>query len=83
MLWTMIESWIRRRDRPVWKDSILPFLLYNDRFRRETVGDAASDSSTTVTQESCCDSQGGISLVSSISSTPTPVGDDGRLLGTG
>ncbi|KAK8118394.1 uncharacterized protein PG998_003020 [Apiospora kogelbergensis] len=82
LLWTMIESWIRRRDRPVWKDSILPFLLYSDRFRRETVGDAASDSSTTVAQESYRDSQG-VSLVSSTSPTPTPVGNDGRLLEAG
>lgn len=57
-------------------------LLYNDRFRRETAGDAASDSSTTVAQENYRDSQG-VSLVSSTSPTPTPVGDDGRLLEAG
>lgn len=35
LLWTMLESWLHRKDRPVWKDSILPFLLYNHRFKRE------------------------------------------------
>ncbi|KAK8073276.1 hypothetical protein PG994_004175 [Apiospora phragmitis] len=40
LLWTMAESWMQRRDRPVWKDSILPFLLYSHRFQHEARGDA-------------------------------------------
>lgn len=38
LLWTMLESWLNRKDRPVWKDSILPFLLYSHRFKREAAG---------------------------------------------
>ncbi|KAK7906476.1 hypothetical protein PG985_016213 [Apiospora marii] len=38
LLWTMLESWLNRKDRPVWKDSILPFLLYSHRFKREAGG---------------------------------------------
>ncbi|KAK8102227.1 hypothetical protein PG984_015373 [Apiospora sp. TS-2023a] len=35
LLWTILASWLNRKDRPVWKDSILPFLLYSHRFKRE------------------------------------------------
>ncbi|KAK8067533.1 hypothetical protein PG996_006645 [Apiospora saccharicola] len=41
LLWTMLTSWLDRKDRPVWKDSILPFLLYSHRFKREG-GDSGS-----------------------------------------
>ncbi|KAK8071468.1 hypothetical protein PG997_011671 [Apiospora hydei] len=71
LLWTMTESWMRRKDRPVWKDSILPFLLYSHRFKRDA-GDAGSP---TVVQESH-DAYGGTSP----SASSAPPTSDNRTL---
>ncbi|KAK7947133.1 uncharacterized protein PG986_011454 [Apiospora aurea] len=72
LLWTMAESWMRRKDRPVWKDSILPFLLYSHRFKRDA-GDAGSP---TVVQESHHDTYG----VSSPSASSAPPTSDNKTL---
>ncbi|KAK8033613.1 hypothetical protein PG991_003011 [Apiospora marii] len=47
-LWTIAESWGKRGNRPVWKDHILPLLLYSNRFKR-----GVDDS--TITEESHTD----------------------------
>lgn len=33
LLWTVAESWRLRHIAPVWKDNVLPAMLYRDRFR--------------------------------------------------
>ncbi|KAK7926814.1 hypothetical protein PG985_003812 [Apiospora marii] len=45
LLWTIAESWGKRRNRPVWKDHVLPLLLYSNRFTRGVEG-------STITEES-------------------------------
>ncbi|KAK8024636.1 hypothetical protein PG993_012702 [Apiospora rasikravindrae] len=75
LLWTMAESWMRRKDRPVWKDSILPFLLYSHRFKREVDGNAGSP---TVVHENH-DVYG----ASSSPSSSAPPSDNKTLLETG
>ncbi|KAK8099705.1 uncharacterized protein PG998_012946 [Apiospora kogelbergensis] len=44
LLWTVAGSWVRRGERPVWKDNLLPFLLYSHRFKTWDEGsDGASE----------------------------------------
>ncbi|KAK6857373.1 hypothetical protein PG995_007560 [Apiospora arundinis] len=38
LLWTMAEAWLRRGERPVWKDSLLPLMLYSHRFKTHDEG---------------------------------------------
>jgi hypothetical protein len=33
LLWTVAESWRRRNIEPVWKENVLPVLLYKEKFR--------------------------------------------------
>jgi hypothetical protein len=33
LLWTVAESWRRRNIKPVWKENLLPALLYKDKFK--------------------------------------------------
>ncbi|KAK8128742.1 hypothetical protein PG984_009850 [Apiospora sp. TS-2023a] len=47
LVWTMADSWGKRRNRPVWKDHVLPFLFYSHRFKRGADDSTANEESHT------------------------------------